>query len=208
MIQRIKQWWKLFREGYSSAKQYDQQGHTERKPTFKDIIIEKGNRGTSGLKIHTAGCIPKNPSGMVVLFKDLTGGLLEVVGEAQLKFVDGVIKADLFFFNDADICNGWPRLGGCGLKNRDLEILELRIDCVTICPTKRNDDETIESLYFQVAIPAYGINCPNCGNIYHMEDIQEKTEAEFRHEPDPHYFWEEVLKCNKCETLYKLNNGT
>ena len=173
----IKRWWKLFWEGYKMAKQIDQksEGRAERKPTFKDIIIEKGNRGTSGLKIHVAGCTAKNSSGMVVLFKDLTEDLLEVVGEAQLKIVDGVIKADLFFFNDADICNGWPRLSGCcGLKNLDMDILELRIDSVIICPTKRNDDETIESLYFQVAIPAYGINCPNCGNTYRMEDIQEK----------------------------------
>jgi len=207
MIQRIKQWRKLFREGYSSAKQYDRQGHAERKPTFKDIIIEKGNRGTSGLKIHTAGCVPKNSSGIVVLFKDLTGGMLEVVGEAQLKFVDGIIKADLFFFNDADICNGWPRLGGCGLKNRDLEILELRIDCVTICPTKRNDDETIESVYFQIAKDSTS-SCPNCGKLYDMDDIQERSEVEFMEEPDPHYSWLEVLKCSKCETIYKTNNGT
>jgi len=54
-----------------------------------------------------------------------------------------------------------------------------------------------------------GWGCPNCGATADNPRTELwRTESEFKHEPDPHYNWDEVHKCFNCETIYKLNNGT
>ena len=53
-----------------------------------------------------------------------------------------------------------------------------------------------------------GYSCPNCGAICSDKTLISRTEAEFEELPDPHYSWEETHKCQKCETLYLLHNGT
>ena len=53
-----------------------------------------------------------------------------------------------------------------------------------------------------------GYSCPNCGAICSDKTLISRTEAEFEELPDPHYSWEENHKCQKCETLYLLHNGT
>lgn len=53
-----------------------------------------------------------------------------------------------------------------------------------------------------------GYSCPNCGAICSDKTRISITETEFKELPDPHYSWEETHKCQKCETLYLLHNGT
>ena len=53
-----------------------------------------------------------------------------------------------------------------------------------------------------------GYSCPNCGAICSEKTIVSKTETIFEELPDPHYSWDETHKCQKCETLYLLHNGT
>mgnify|MGYP001378501293 CR=1 FL=1 len=53
-----------------------------------------------------------------------------------------------------------------------------------------------------------GYSCPNCGAICSDKTLISRTEAEFEELPDPHYSWVETHKCQKCETLYLLHNGT
>jgi len=53
-----------------------------------------------------------------------------------------------------------------------------------------------------------GYSCPNCGAICSDKTLISRTEAEFEELPYPHYSWEETHKCQKCETLYLLHNGT
>jgi hypothetical protein len=53
-----------------------------------------------------------------------------------------------------------------------------------------------------------GYSCPNCGAICSKKTIVSKTETIFEEIPDPHYRWDETHKCQKCETLYLLHNGT
>jgi len=53
-----------------------------------------------------------------------------------------------------------------------------------------------------------GYSCPNCGAICSDRTLISRTDAEFKEYPDPHYSWDETHKCQKCETLYLLHNGT
>ena len=53
-----------------------------------------------------------------------------------------------------------------------------------------------------------GYSCPNCGAIHDTTTLLSQTKPEFHEEPDPHYKWVESHKCQKCETIYLLNNGT
>lgn len=53
-----------------------------------------------------------------------------------------------------------------------------------------------------------GYSCPNCGAICSVKTMVSKTETIFNEIPYPHYSWEETHKCQKCETLYLLHNGT
>ena len=53
-----------------------------------------------------------------------------------------------------------------------------------------------------------GYSCPNCGAICSNKTLKSKTEVEFDEYPDPHYSWDEIHTCQKCETIYLLHNGT
>lgn len=53
-----------------------------------------------------------------------------------------------------------------------------------------------------------GYSCPNCGSICSDKTFITKTETIFEQYPNPHYAWDEIHKCNKCETMYLLHNGT
>ena len=55
-----------------------------------------------------------------------------------------------------------------------------------------------------------GYSCPNCGCICSEKSLKSKTEPEFLYYPDvdPHYSWIEIHECVKCETIYKIHNGT
>ena len=53
-----------------------------------------------------------------------------------------------------------------------------------------------------------GYSCPNCGAICSDKTLVSMTEVIFNELPDPHYDWDEIHKCQKCETYYLLNNGT
>lgn len=62
-----------------------------------------------------------------------------------------------------------------------------------------------------------GYSCPNCGTMCLHGKVEEggtlvsminftfTDGGEFN---DPHYAWSEVHKCQKCETVYSLENGT
>ena len=53
-----------------------------------------------------------------------------------------------------------------------------------------------------------GYSCPECGACSCSEiTLINKTESIFNEEPDPHYSWTETHKCQKCETIYTLENG-
>lgn len=68
-----------------------------------------------------------------------------------------------------------------------------------------NDVETFDNM---VVKSITGYSCPNCGAICSQSTFISKTESEFKEEPDPHYDWNEIHKCKKCETTYLLHNGT
>ena len=53
-----------------------------------------------------------------------------------------------------------------------------------------------------------GYSCPNCGEICSDRTLISTTDSEFKEFPSPHYSWDETHKCQKCETLYLLHNGT
>jgi hypothetical protein len=53
-----------------------------------------------------------------------------------------------------------------------------------------------------------GCSCPNCDTLCSQDTMVSKTEVEFVEAPDPHYSWDETHKCNRCETVYILHNGT
>lgn len=58
-------------------------------------------------------------------------------------------------------------------------------------------------------LPKGKYNCPNCGKLNsEPENIIHKTESVFKEEPDPHYSWDEIVKCKACETIYQYENGT
>jgi hypothetical protein len=54
-------------------------------------------------------------------------------------------------------------------------------------------------------------NCPNCEHSMLLtQDLSliASTEAEFALEPDPCMKWWEAHKCTKCETFFRISNGT
>jgi hypothetical protein len=51
-------------------------------------------------------------------------------------------------------------------------------------------------------------SCPNCESICSGKTLIHKTELEFNELPEPYYSWEETHKCQNCETIYIINNGT
>lgn len=54
-----------------------------------------------------------------------------------------------------------------------------------------------------------GYSCPNCEAIADSpQTLVSQTKPEFNYEPDPHYAWEEIHKCQKCGTLYTFKNNT
>ena len=53
-----------------------------------------------------------------------------------------------------------------------------------------------------------GYSCPNCGTICSDRTLILRTDFKFEEDPNPHYSWDETHKCQKCETLYLLHNGT
>ena len=53
-----------------------------------------------------------------------------------------------------------------------------------------------------------GYSCPNCGATCSAATLVARTNSEFDYHPDPHYSWDEFHKCQNCETLYLLHNGT
>ncbi len=53
-----------------------------------------------------------------------------------------------------------------------------------------------------------GYSCPNCGTICSDKTLISRTDSKFEEDPNPHYSWDETHKCQKCETLYLLHNGT
>ena len=53
-----------------------------------------------------------------------------------------------------------------------------------------------------------GYSCPNCGAVYTDKTLISKTETIFEDSPHPHYSWDEIHKCQKCDTIYLLHNGT
>ena len=54
-----------------------------------------------------------------------------------------------------------------------------------------------------------GYSCPNCNErCCGDETMISKSRITFKESPDPHYSWYEIHKCQKCETLYLLHNGT
>ena len=55
---------------------------------------------------------------------------------------------------------------------------------------------------------ATNYSCPNCGAMATEETFISQTLAEFKEEPDPHYCWQEIHKCQKCNIVYALHNGT
>lgn len=53
--------------------------------------------------------------------------------------------------------------------------------------------------------------CPNCGRLIVYGEkgtFISSTEKEFIHLPDPHFIWQETHKCNMCETMFIVKNGT
>ena len=71
--------------------------------------------------------------------------------------------------------------------------------------TKDND---VNTLLCTVIESKTGYSCPNCGTICSDRTLISRTDSEFVEYPDPHYSWDETHKCQKCETLYLLHNGT
>lgn len=53
-----------------------------------------------------------------------------------------------------------------------------------------------------------GYSCPNCGVVCSDRTLISRTDPEFEEYPYQHYNWDETHKCQKCETLYLLHNGT
>lgn len=53
-----------------------------------------------------------------------------------------------------------------------------------------------------------GYSCPNCGATCSDATLISRTNSSFEWHPDPHYSWDEFHKCQHCETLYLLHNGT
>lgn len=53
-----------------------------------------------------------------------------------------------------------------------------------------------------------GYSCPKCNESSSDETITSKSKIIYKQFPDPHYSWYEIHKCQKCETLYLLHNGT
>jgi len=50
--------------------------------------------------------------------------------------------------------------------------------------------------------------CPNCEAISSDSTVIMNLDFIFKTEPDPHYSWDEVHKCNKCGIFYIINNAT
>ena len=69
-------------------------------------------------------------------------------------------------------------------------------------------DNDVNSLLGEVIESTTGYSCPNCGAICSDKTLISRTDFEFKDYPDPHYSWDETHKCQKCETLYLLHNGT
>ena len=71
--------------------------------------------------------------------------------------------------------------------------------------TEGNDANTVLCAVIESTT---GYSCPNCGAISSEKTLISRTDAEFEEYPDSHYSWDETHKCQKCETLYLLHNGT
>ena len=69
-------------------------------------------------------------------------------------------------------------------------------------------DNNVNTLLCAVIESTTGYSCPNCGAISSEKTMVSKTETIFEELPGPHYSWDETHKCQKCETLYLLHNGT
>jgi predicted RNA-binding Zn-ribbon protein involved in translation (DUF1610 family) len=86
----------------------------------------------------------------------------------------------------------------------DKNIGELMIDLTTEYISKAKakfcGEDVIES--------TTGYSCPNCGAICSDKTLISRTDSKFEEDPNPHYSWDETHKCQKCETLYLLHNGT
>lgn len=64
----------------------------------------------------------------------------------------------------------------------------------------------LDGVEYQVVESENGFSCPNCGTVDY--NLVYKSPIELEYDPDPHYEWQEVHKCTKCETFYLLYNGT
>jgi len=51
-----------------------------------------------------------------------------------------------------------------------------------------------------------GYSCPNCEAICSDKTMVSRTEIIFN--DDGFYEWDETHKCQNCETIYLLHNGT
>ena len=69
-------------------------------------------------------------------------------------------------------------------------------------------DNDVNTLLGEVIESTTGYSCPNCGAICSDKTLISRTDFEFEDYPGPHYSWDETHKCQKCETLYLLHNGT
>ena len=74
--------------------------------------------------------------------------------------------------------------------------------------TNQENGDDANTVLCAVIESTTGYSCPNCGAICSEQTIVSKTEMIFEELPDPHYSWDETHKCQKCETLYLLHNGT
>ena len=74
--------------------------------------------------------------------------------------------------------------------------------------SENTKDNNVNALSSAVIESTTGYSCPNCGTICSDRTLISKTDFEFKEYPGPHYSWDETHKCQKCETLYLLHNGT
>jgi len=53
-----------------------------------------------------------------------------------------------------------------------------------------------------------GYSCPNCGTICSAHTLISMSEVEFDDKFEFTYSWDECHKCQNCETIYIIHNGT
>lgn len=80
------------------------------------------------------------------------------------------------------------------------KMLTLALDMVLDAVKKISSTAVIESIT--------DYSCPNCGAICSDTTLISQTCSKLEEYPSQHYIWDEFHKCQNCETLYLLHNGT